>query len=184
MMRSIDMIYYNDSPKNVRGTTALPSSFPAHPDITERMAKVFGLSFFSGFQLKKLNIDEDDDMVEDLTDRIRGVLRDYHSEQAFTEFLANAEDAGARRFAMALDTCRSFGTKRLLTKSMGAYQNEALIIFNDAVFQEGDFKGIRRVGLGGKRGKENTIGRFGLGSLSMFHFSEVIYGVFEFIVIY
>jgi sacsin len=49
----------------------------------------------------------------------------------------------------------------------------ALIIHNNSTFSDRDFKGILRVGTGGKRGRMDTIGQFGLGSLVMFHFTEV-----------
>jgi hypothetical protein len=174
IMRTANMIHLNDIPRDTLLTASLPNSFPAHPDITDTMARALGLPFLSSFRLQSLCIDDDEDMGEDLTTRIRGVLQQYNSEQTFTEFLANAEDAGAKYFAMALDEGHSFGSEKLLTESMKYYQDEALLIFNGAVFQEKDFKGIRRVGLGGKRDNGDTIGRFGLGSLSMFHFSEVI----------
>ncbi|PVF98749.1 hypothetical protein CPB86DRAFT_784385 [Serendipita vermifera] len=173
ILRHANAIYHNDIRSEALSTNALPDSSPDHPDITDTMAKVIGLPFLSSFQLQSLSIDEDEDMGEDLTTRIRGVLLQYNAEQTFTEFLANAEDARAKRFAMLLDERHSFGSDKLLTEAMKLYQNEALVIFNDAVFQDKDFKGIRRVGLGGKRDNVDMIGRFGLGSLSMFHFTEV-----------
>jgi hypothetical protein len=173
IMRTFNMIYYDDKSQDTLLNAALPNTFPAHPDISSHMAAMLGLPFLSSFHIQSLSIDEDEDMGEDLTTRIRGVLQQYNSEQTFTEFLANAEDAGAKNFAMVLDERRDFRSEKLLTETMKVYQKEALIIFNDGVFQEKDFKGIRRVGLGGKRDDVDAIGRFGLGSLSMFHFTEV-----------
>ncbi|KAH9474330.1 Sacsin [Psilocybe cubensis] len=49
-----------------------------------------------------------------------------------------------------------------------------LVLFNDAIFSEADFEGLRHVGLGGKRGLANTHGRHGLGALSFYYFTDVV----------
>lgn len=168
ILRSVNNVYFEDIPY----VSAPPGYFPAHQSIAIDMARAFGVSFLSTFSIQDEDSD-DEDMAEDLTDRIRGVLNQYNSEQIFNEFLANAEDAGAKSFAVTLDERQSLHTERLLTPSMAPLQNEALLFWNDAVFRKEDFRGIRRVGLGGKIDTPNTIGKFGLGSLSMFHFTEV-----------
>ncbi|PVF98748.1 hypothetical protein CPB86DRAFT_337923 [Serendipita vermifera] len=173
ILRMASMVYHNDMPNGESWNIDVSNLFPAHLNVTDRMAKVIGIPFLSSFRLQSLSVDEDEDMGADLTTTIRGVLQQYNMEQAFTEFLANAEDAGAEHFAMVLDERYSLASERLLTKSMNAHQNEALVMFNDSVFKEKDFKGICRIGLGGKRENNDPIGRFGLGSLSMFHFTEV-----------
>lgn len=122
---------------------------------------------------------DDEDMHEDLTTRISNVLRQYSVEQAPNEFLANAADAGADIFNLLLDS-KHFPCRQILNEKMSDFQSgPALIIHNNGVFTEVDFKGIRRTGLGGKQSREDTIGRFGLGSLAMFHFTEVCFSLFE-----
>ena len=108
-----------------------------------------------------------------MTTRISNVLRQYSIEQAFNEFLANATDAGAAKLNILVDE-RTFGARSILSPEMAALQTSpSVIIHNDAVFKDADFAGIKRVGLGSKQGKVDAIGKFGLGALSMFHFTEV-----------
>ena len=49
----------------------------------------------------------------------------------------------------------------------------ALVVHNEALFSRSDFKGLANVGQGSKSGKTDSIGRFGLGALSFYHFCEV-----------
>jgi hypothetical protein len=113
-------------------------------------------------------------MHEDLTTRISGALRQYKKEQIFLEFLANAIDAGATSMSIIIDEKLppKSPSKLFLPKSQ-FHSCPALMFHNDSVFQDSDFQGIRRVGVGSKRGGNEKIGRFGLGALSAYHFSEV-----------
>ena len=52
-------------------------------------------------------------------------------------------------------------------------QGPAVIAHNNAEFTMKDIRGICRIGRGGKEDREGTVGRFGLGALSFYHFSEV-----------
>jgi sacsin len=127
-----------------------------------------------------LNGDDLMEMREDLTTRISSVLLSYTKEQAFTESLANAADAGATEFGVTLDIRQqqlpedhkfvSPGLKKLCSQP-------SLILHNNGVFSSSDWKGICSVGSGSKQGSVDgtpKIGRFGLGALSMFYFTEVI----------
>ena len=115
-------------------------------------------------------------MHEDLTRRISNVLKQYSVEQMFNEFLANAADAGASEYNILIDANQTAPCTNLLSPSMSEMQAlPALAIHNNAIFQEKDWKGIRNIGVGGKEGRSDAIGRFGLGALSAFHFTEVIH---------
>jgi hypothetical protein len=110
---------------------------------------------------------------ETLSDRIANVLRKYTQEQAFLELFANAVDAGATRFSVLLDHAEA-PASRLILDTLHTFQKQpSLIFWNDAQFQDKDFVGIRKVGRGSKQGSSEKIGRFGLGALSMYHFTEV-----------
>lgn len=50
-----------------------------------------------------------------------------------------------------------------------------LVIYNNSVFTDVDFRGICETSVGGKRDLTGTIGQFGLGAATMFYFTEVSY---------
>ena len=51
----------------------------------------------------------------------------------------------------------------------------ALFIVNDGEFKNEDQKGIRRIGISAKASKQSTIGKFGLGLKSVFHWCEAFF---------
>jgi sacsin len=171
-LRPIASVYYND--------LGPPACFVCLPDVVSvahqslpfELAKGLGMTFIGHSGLKSLLID-DHDMGEALTSRIRSVLVQYTVEQAFTEFLANAADAKATAFGILLDDQPSAASHLLSPEFAEIQSRPALVIYNNAVFVDKDFDGIRNVGVGGKVGKSNAIGQFGLGALSMYHFTEV-----------
>ncbi|KAF9815249.1 hypothetical protein IEO21_04696 [Rhodonia placenta] len=173
-LRRSDEVYYDDL-----GARALELALPAgfykmHTLITDDIATRLGIRSLSSWHLGHLDADED--MHEDLTTRIQGVLKSYSITQSFNEFLANAADANASAFGIVFDESQHDNVSKpvFMTDEMKRIcGGDALIIHNDSLFQEKDWKGIRHVGVGGKQGDMDTIGRFGLGSLVMFHFSEV-----------
>ncbi|KAF8646150.1 hypothetical protein AX16_007382 [Volvariella volvacea WC 439] len=130
--------------------------------------------------LSSILAEEDDEVEEsmnvELMNRIQAVLNDYDIKYAINEFLANAHDAGAREFSMMLDNARyrSGPGERLISEALdNLLSRPALIIYNNAKFTEEDFKGILEIDKGGKRKDSDTIGRYGLGALSLFHFTDV-----------
>ena len=73
----------------------------------------------------------------------------------FKEFLQNADDAGARRFAVLFDrhshqrqpaAAPAEASAGLLAPEMEEWQGPALYVYNDAMFSEGDFESISHVG--------------------------------------
>lgn len=172
IMRAWNEIYYDDLGARAYDIELPTDRWNTHYDIDGKLAEQLGIQTLGSLNLKGYEVD-DEDMGEDLTTRINNVLRQYSIDQAFNEFLANASDAGATRFDILIDE-RPFGVHHLLSPEMAPLQTApAVIIHNDGVFTESDFKGIRRVGLGGKQDRKDAIGKFGLGALSMFHFTEV-----------
>ncbi|KIY62733.1 hypothetical protein CYLTODRAFT_458738 [Cylindrobasidium torrendii FP15055 ss-10] len=143
----------------------------AHPRLDDHIAKRLHLSRLG---LKFLHLrDAGLDMGEKLTTTIRNTLKQYTEQQTLTEFLANASDAGATKFKVLIDDMHG-PTEKLLSPAMVPFQRcSSLVIYNNSVFTQADFEGICKTGVGGKEGKTNTIGQFGLGALSMFHFTEL-----------
>jgi hypothetical protein len=145
--------------------------FLAHHKVDEKIADKLRMDRL-GFKCLGLN-DPHIDMGEQLTTRIRNVLAQYTEQQIFTEFLANAADAEATEFGILVDEYLAPNAK-LLSSAMAPFQScPSLVIYNNGTFTKKDFEGICRIGTGGKEGKTSTIGQFGLGVLSMFHFTEV-----------
>ncbi|KAJ6510488.1 hypothetical protein C8R45DRAFT_1088650 [Mycena sanguinolenta] len=142
----------------------------AHPRLSETLAKQLLMDRL-GFQAVELT--PGIDMGESLVTTIRNVLKQYSELQICNEFLANACDAEATKFGICVDE-RPGPTNKLLSSAMVPFQTcPALVMYNNGVFSSKDFEGICRTGIGGKEGRTNTIGQFGLGVLSMFHFTEV-----------
>ena len=146
----------------------------AHHLINERLAEKIGI--------QHLGVDEvenDVDLGETPITIIRNALRQYEPKQFFTEFIANASDAGANRFSILVDD-HVGPTNHLLSEGLAAFQGASLVVHNDGIFSRKDFTGILQIGIGGKRGRTGVIGHFGLGALSMFHFTEVRSDLAEF----
>lgn len=139
----------------------------AHHLIGEKLADKIGLKY--------LGVDEAENDI-DLGGKpitiIRNTLKQYNPKQFFTEFIANASDAGAKQFNIVVDDHKG-PTKRLYSEGLAVFQGESLVVHNDGIFSRQDFMGILQTGTGGKRGRTGVIGHFGLGALSMFHFAEV-----------
>lgn len=150
----------------------IPSELvPAHPLISRDLALKLKLQFSSSLALGDEDEDEEQ-MTEDLMHRIASVCSDHGVEYAFNEFLANAADAGAQKFTSLIDE-RTFSKQSIISSAMNSLQGPALLLFNDKPFTDDDFIGIRRIGKGGKLNNPDTIGRFGLGALSLFNFTDV-----------
>ncbi|KXN87239.1 Sacsin [Leucoagaricus sp. SymC.cos] len=170
-LRTFDQIYFNDiGPRAYlvdRG-----ASFLAHSDISERLATALGMRRLGFIEVENPG-DDDLDMGEDLLTTIRNRLREYTDSQLLLEFLANALDAGAMEFDVLLDETPDYPGAFLISPNCHHFQNvPALVLHNNSVFTDKDFKGILRTGIGGKADKRNTIGQFGLGALTMFHVTE------------
>ncbi|KZT01862.1 uncharacterized protein LAESUDRAFT_815637 [Laetiporus sulphureus 93-53] len=173
-MRNRSELFYDDL-----GTRALELELPQnrfkiHRQISEVLADHLGVTFLSTMELNILDPDEDD-MLEDPVTRVNGVLRSYSIDQAFNEFLANAMDANAKNMTLVLDENTSnLRNADYLSSLMSQFcAGPALIVHNDALFTDKDFKGIRSIGLGGKQDSDGVIGKFGLGALTVFHFTEL-----------
>jgi sacsin len=171
MLRTFDTICYNDV-----GTRAcyvdIGNNTLAHPGIADALAGKLGLRRL-GLMNAGSTGEDDLDMGEDLITTIRNRLREYTDSQLLLEFLANASDAGATEFDVLLDEKHSPDTALISPHCRPFQRTPSLVIHNNSVFSEEDFKGILRTGVGGKAGRRDTIGQFGLGALTMFHVTEV-----------
>ncbi|KAF7337939.1 hypothetical protein MVEN_02017200 [Mycena venus] len=147
----------------------------AHPEVSHSLARELGVQFLSSLELGEDEDDEDDlQMGEDLTKRIEGVLKEHDVSHALNEFLANAIDAKATNFSVLLDE-RTFECSKVMAPGLADLQRKpSLFLYNDATFTSADLRGLRQVGQGGKHSNPDSIGRYGLGALSLFHFTDVV----------
>jgi sacsin len=174
--KACSVTHFNDLGP-LAGEEPLPAGhFIASDHIDRRLAQKLGLPFLSDI-LSVLDDEGPMEMREDLTTRISNVLLSYTKEQAFMEFLANAADAGATEFGVTLDTAHYTlpENPHLVSPSLKELCSQpSIILHNNGVFSPSDWTGICSVGSGKKEVDGNLrIGRFGLGSLSMFYFTEV-----------
>jgi sacsin len=127
----------------------------------------------------ELKIDEEDDdeytPQEELTTVLSDCLRRYPPATAFNEYVANAEDCRASKLAWTIDDCEActYPTERLMTKELECVQGPSLFVYNDGVFSEADFEGFKQIGRGSKSESETSIGMYGRGAITMYHFTDV-----------
>ncbi|XP_076890119.1 uncharacterized protein LOC143541094 [Bidens hawaiensis] len=116
---------------------------------------------------------EDFGQKVDLTRRIREVLLNYpEGTTVLKELIQNADDAGATKVRLCLDR-RTHSTDSLLSPKLAQWQGPALLAYNNAVFTEGDFASISRVGGSGKQSEAWKTGRFGVGFNSVYHLTDL-----------
>ncbi|KAJ7749523.1 hypothetical protein DFH07DRAFT_1034864 [Mycena maculata] len=170
VVHPIGLVYYADS-----GTDFLPDfRFAAHPKMSASLARDLGVQFLSSLELGDEDDDDDLQMGEDFINRVGNILKEHDVQYALNEFLANAVDAKAREFSIHLDE-RTFEYSKVMAPGLAELQQRpSLFLYNDAKLSKADFRGLRKVGQGGKRSDPDSIGRYGLGALSLFHFTDVV----------
>ena len=179
VLKACSNTYFNDLGPQADEVPLPPGYSIAGDSVDRRLAQKLDLPFLSD-RVSMLDGDDLMEMKEDLTTRISSVLNSYTKEQAFTESLANAADAGATEFGITLDILYhplSEDHQFLSHEFKKLCGQPSLILHNNGVFSSLDWKGICSVGSGGKQGGVDgkpKIGRFGLGALSMFYFTEVL----------
>ncbi|CAI8014099.1 Sacsin [Geodia barretti] len=73
---------------------------------------------------------------------IQKILDKYPDGQIFKEIIQNADDAGASTVHFYLDS-RQHGSQSLIHPSLGQFQGPSLLSYNDAMFQEKDWRSIQ-----------------------------------------
>ncbi|KAI0031007.1 hypothetical protein K488DRAFT_71730 [Vararia minispora EC-137] len=167
------LVYYNDLDSNSRFVSLPDDARCAHSSINHALATSLRLR-----HLSTLVTDEVVEYGERFATRIKNALRQYGRDQLSAEFLANAIDAGASTVDIIVDE-RDFSeaSRRLMEPTLSECQlGGALMFYNDSIFSEEDWDGIKHVGEGSKQSRSGKIGRFGLGVLSAYHISERFLG--------
>lgn len=100
---------------------------------------------------------------------IRELLKDYAPGFAFLkELLQNADDGGATNLRLVWSPGLEAADHTLL-------RAPALLALNDGVFTQSDRDSLMRMGLGNKGANAGKIGKFGLGTKSIFHVAEAFF---------
>ena len=154
------------------------------PEILERVIPLIktlaihlGVEPVRSILLKDLNITDDDGgekfgQVEELTQRLNNILRDYPRDITFLkELLQNTDDAGAKSLYIILDK-RNHNDEEVISQEWKELQGPALLFWNDSSFSEEDLKGIQKIGLGSKRDDPDKIGQYGIGFNVVYHFTD------------
>ncbi|KAG8972491.1 hypothetical protein FRC05_009844 [Tulasnella sp. 425] len=164
-------VLFNDMGRD--RTSPPPGLHFAHSQVSQALASILRLRRLSEEEFSQGGDGiESFQMGEDLTVRIKGVLQDYDIDHSSNEWIANADDAGAHSVTFLVDEA-SFDGQGVITGLNGFQSGPALVVHNDGKFRDEDFRGLVNIGQGGKSGKADLIGRFGLGALSFYHFSEL-----------
>ena len=177
-LRPVSKVFYND----IGESHCLMNSdghFIAHQLVDESLARKLGLERLGLRHADLRNVGPN--MGQAPITTVRRTLQQYTTKQFLPEFLANAADAKAIEFKVAINltTVNEERNPRVLTPDM-AYlcKLPSLVVFNNAQFTSQDFKGICNTSVGGKEGRQDTIGEFGQGVLTMYHFTDVCYNLF------
>ncbi|MCJ1404884.1 hypothetical protein MMC11_008110 [Xylographa trunciseda] len=173
------LVSVTDVAFNDLGPGNLPDKiFLTHPNISRETAELLQIEPLSERLLKGdleiLDIDEEEfNQHEAVTDGIRDTLERYPKEATFLEYLANADDCGSASEVNWLLDESSHPHRSLITPELTHCQGPSLLVHNDGVFSEKDFEGLKHVGRGSKRDDATSIGKFGRGSQTMYHWTNV-----------
>lgn len=184
-----------------------------HPEISHKLARKLGVEMLSEYHMKGLQAmaDADDDTEYDQKEKnttgISKNLDSYLISATFSEYLANADDAGSNSINWLLDE-RHHAGERLLTPELQRFQGPALLVHNDSgkfvfpkfvqslehaiavtffridfssvrkqltphiVFTKSDWIGFKDLSVGSKSQNKTSIGQFGRGSQTMYHWTD------------
>jgi sacsin len=152
----------------------------AHPRVPEAFAFKYQIPRVHSdaaflHHLNEPDVFEDYYQEEQMTTRIANTLKEYSLSTSFNEFIANAEDCGsATRVSWYLDAEDTrFPSDNLFSSELSLWQTPGLYVYNDGVFSEDDFKAFINTGAGSKADDSSKIGKYGAGSLTMYHFTDI-----------
>ena len=152
----------------------------AHPRVPSALAFNYSVPQFEGdladIQSKNgPDIFEEYSQEENMVTRISKQVQESTLWLSFNEFVANAEDSGsASKVIWTLDTekCK-YPSTQIFCPELKAWQTPGLYVYNDGVFSDSDFKALVNVGMGSKSEDTSKIGKYGLGALTMYLFTDV-----------
>ena len=109
---------------------------------------------------------------EELTDRLKGILKAYPCDVGvLKELVQNADDAGATEVHFIFDP-RYHNTDQLLSDNWKELQGPALCVYNNRPFSKNDLEGIQRLGIGSKASDPTKTGQYGIGFNAVYHLTD------------
>ena len=109
---------------------------------------------------------------EELTDRLKGILKAYPCDVGILkELVQNADDASATEIHFIYDP-RNHPTDQLLSDNWKELQGPALCVYNNRPFSEKDLDGIQRLGIGSKTEDPTKTGQYGIGFNAVYHLTD------------
>ncbi len=90
------------------------------------------------------------------------------------ELLQNADDAGAKNVIFLYDETQH-PTNYLYRDSLKKFNGPALYVYNDATFTDEDWDNIQKPQQSGKQEDPTKVGQFGLGFISVYHITGMLY---------
>ena len=148
-----------------------------HPILTRAVALALGVNpvrsqFLDKYITSGHQFGSEFGQREELTQRIKNILRDYPLDATLIkELLQNADDAKASKMYVILDK-RQHGTERIPSEEWSELQGPALLVWNNEEFSQKDLEGIQKLGLGSKRDDSESIGQFGIGFNVVYHVTD------------
>jgi len=112
--------------------------------------------------------DSDGGLVASVRPVLESILLDYPGGQLLEEALQNAEDQGAASFSLMLDLRQHAGV--LDPMSGPAF----VLVDSGSGFGRAEWRSLRHLHDSGKKENPASIGQFGMGSRSYFHYSDLI----------
>ena len=176
LMKASDVKYTDiDFLQNYLTSDSEESYTFVHHRIHPGMARNLGLTPLSEYLDISEDAFEDAGQHEPLTVRLKNILKDYKDGLTIVkELLQNADDAKATEVNICYDTrTHRVSPKTLLYSGMAECHGPALIVHNDAVFTEDDFKNITKLAGATKMDQPLKIGKFGVGFCSVYHITDV-----------
>ena len=118
---------------------------------------------------------EDVGQSEPPTVRLKNILKDYKDGLMIVkEMLQNADDAGATEMNICYDARQhTVRGETLSFPGMAECHGPSLLVHNNAMFTQDDFKNITKLAGATKAGKALKIGKFGVGFCSVYHITDV-----------
>ena len=143
----------------------------AHPEMTLNHCEILGVKSFRKQYLLNNGVGIAFGQRENLTRRIKNLLRAYKKEDVLKELLQNADDSHATEVEFMFD-CRNHNTKTVLSDEWKKLQGPALIITNNGHFTENDLIAIQKLGEGSKSRDCLKTGRYGVGFNAVYNITD------------
>ncbi|XP_076358830.1 sacsin-like [Tachypleus tridentatus] len=144
-----------------------------HPSFSVEVAKKLGIQSKREYDLKNHLYFLPFGQHEELTTRLKNILRGYPCNSSLMkELVQNADDAGANH-VMFIKDFRLHSSKKMPDDSWKANQGPALCVYSDAGFSSRDLEGIQNLGVGSKSSNFLNTGKFGVGFNAVYHITDI-----------